>query len=170
MQSLGALIAAARRRTLQLVMGRAAEHRISAQQFWMVVTIQEAPGISQVEISDRTLADAASVSRALSGLSDRGLVSVATDPEDRRRTRVRLTPTGDLLARELLPAARELREGMVNGMTPAEVRWLCAALQRLLSNLEDLDGSRRAGAPRPSPTQHQIAPVQDRTERPGTAT
>lgn len=140
MQSLGALIAAARRASIQVVLERAAAHRLSAQQFWMVVTIHETPGISQVEISERTLADTASISRALSSLSERGLVETSTDPDDRRRSRVRLTPAGDRLAAELLPVARELREAMVTGMSPSEVHSLCTSLQRLIRNLDRLDG------------------------------
>ncbi len=138
MQSLGALIAAARRRTSQVILERVSEHRISAQQFWMIITIQETPGISQVEIAERTLSDTASISRALSNLTDRGLVETAPNPEDRRRTSVRLTPAGGRLASELAPVARELRSALVDGMSPTEVSSLGTLLERLIANLDRL--------------------------------
>jgi len=144
----GLLIAAARRRIKQAVLERVAGHRLTAQQFWLVVAIHEAPGISQAELAARTRADAPSVSRAVAGLAARGLVRAEDDPGDRRRSRSRLTPAGRKLARALLPVARELRAAMVAGMTPAEVVALCDALQRLIANLDRLDELDRRPAAR----------------------
>jgi len=136
--SVGPLIGAARRRLIQIVLERAGHHQLSALQFWMIFATRESPEISQVELSARMLADAASVSRALFRLSRRGLVQVATDPHDRRRSRVRLTPAGDRLAAELAPLARELRDALVKGLSPAEVGSLCDSLHRLIANLDEL--------------------------------
>ena len=136
--SVGALIGAARRRLTQIVLEHAGHHQLSALQFWLMFATRESPKISQVELSARVLADAASVSRALSGLSRRGLVQVASDPRDRRRSHVRLTPAGDRLAAELAPLARELRDALVKGMSPAEVCSLCDSLRRLIVNLDEL--------------------------------
>lgn len=143
----GLLIATARRRIKQVVLDRVAEHRLTPQQFWMLVAIREAPGISQVEISARTRDDPPSVSRALSSLCDRGLVRTHVDPGDRRRTLVRLTPAGRRLTAVLLPIARGLRERVVAGMSEAEVASLCALLKRVIANLDDLE---RASASRAS--------------------
>jgi DNA-binding MarR family transcriptional regulator len=138
----GLLIATARRRIKQAVFERVAGRQVTPQQFWMIVAIHETPGISQVEIADRTRADAPNVSRALSALSERRLVSVEADPGDRRRTRILLTPAGRALARELMPVARELRQAMVAGMSQAEIASLCSALQRLIANLDAAEARR----------------------------
>ncbi len=135
----GLLIAAARRRIKRAVLDRVAGWRLTAPQFWMIVVVEERPGISQVEIAARTRAEAPDVSRALSALTERGLVRTEADPEDRRRTQVWLTRSGARLARELSPVARSLREAMVAGMTREEVATLCAALQRVVANLDALD-------------------------------
>jgi DNA-binding MarR family transcriptional regulator len=60
------------------------------------------------------------------------------DPDDRRRTCVVLTAAGKRLARQLAPVAREIREAVVDGMTPAEIATLTSALQRIVDNLDRL--------------------------------
>ena len=135
----GLLIAAARRRIKRAVLDRVTEWRLTPQQFWMLIAIQEHPGISQVEIAGRTRAEAPDVSRALSALAERGLVRTEVDREDRRRTRVWLTRSGSRTTKELAPIARSLREAIVAGMSRDEIASLCTALQRVVENLDALD-------------------------------
>ncbi len=134
----GLLIAAARRSIKRAVLERIAGWRLTPQQFWMLVAIHETPGISGVEIAERTRANAPDVSRAYSTLAGRGLVRSEPDPEDRRRARIWLTRAGARMAKELMPVARSLRETIVAGMSPEEVASLCAALQRVVANLDAL--------------------------------
>jgi DNA-binding MarR family transcriptional regulator len=135
----GLLIAAARRRIKRAVLDRVTEWRLTPQQFWMLIAIQEHPGISQVEIAGRTRAEAPDVSRALSALAERGLVRTEVDPDDRRRTRVWLTRSGARTTKELAPIARSLREAIVAGMRREEIVSLCTALERVVENLDALD-------------------------------
>ena len=135
----GLLIAAARRRIKQVVLARIADRQLSVQQFWMIVAVEEHPGIFQAEIASRVRADAPSVSRALTALVERGVLRADPDPDDRRRTCVFLTPAGKRLARQLAPVAREIREAVVAGLTPAEIATLTSALQRIVSNLDRLE-------------------------------
>jgi DNA-binding MarR family transcriptional regulator len=135
----GILIAAARRRIKQAVLSRVADLGLTAQQFWMIVAIHEHPGISQAEIAHRVRADPPSISRALTPLVARKIARAEPDPADRRRMRVSLSPAGRRLARELAPVAREIREAVVAGMTPAEVAALNEALHRVVENLDHLE-------------------------------
>ncbi len=137
----GLLIAAARRRIKRAVLDRVAGRHLTPQQFWMLVAIQETPGISQVEIAARTRAEAPDVSRALAALADRGLVRSEVDPDDRRRTRVWLTRAGVRATKELAPIARSIREAVVAGMSRDEVASLCAGLERVVANLDALDAA-----------------------------
>ncbi len=140
----GLLIAAARRSIKRAVVDRVAGWRLTPQQFWMVVAIHETPGISGVDIANRTRANAPDVSRALAALADRGLVRAEPDPEDRRRARIQLTRAGARLAKELMPVARSLREAIVAGMSAEQVSSLCAGLQRVVENLDALEERREA--------------------------
>ncbi len=135
----GLLIAAARRRIKRAVLDRVAGRNLTPQQFWMLVAIQETPGISQVEIAARTRAEPPDVSRALAVLTRRGLVRSEVDPDDRRRTRVWLTRSGARTTKELAPIARSIRDAVVAGMSRDEVASLCAGLQRVVENLDALD-------------------------------
>ncbi len=138
----GLLIAAARRRIKQAVLARVADRQLTAQQFWMIVAVEEDPGISQAEIAARVRSDPPTVSRTLSALIERGIVLAEVDPEDRRRTRVLLTPAGRRLARSLALVAREIREAVVDGMSPVEVATLCGTLRRIVANLDRLEKRR----------------------------
>ncbi len=140
----GLLIAAARRSIKRAVVERVAGWRLTPQQFWMLVAVHERPGISGVDIVDRTRANAPDVSRALAALADRGLVRSEPDPDDRRRTRIWLTRAGARMTKELMPVARSIRDTIVAGMSPDEVASLCAGLQRVLANLDALDAPRAA--------------------------
>ncbi len=140
----GILIAAARRAIKQAVLARIAGRQLSAQQFWLVIAVEESPGASQAEIAARVRADPPAVSRALATLAERGLVRADPAPGDRRRSCLSLTPAGRRLARELAPLAREIRDAVVAGMTAEEIAALTAGLQRVVANLDGLD--RRASA------------------------
>ena len=81
----------------------------------------------------------------LTGLVDRaerdGVVVRRPDPSDRRLSRVYLTPKGQRLAEELLPAHAKLVSELLSGLDVAERR----ELRRLLGKLRDsLDRPRRA--------------------------
>src|SRR6266516_2462082 len=95
---LGLLIAVARRRFKQAVLVRAGRHRLSVQQFWMLIALAERPDVSQSRIAERLRGDAPTVSRTLSSLLERRLIRADLDPSDRRRTRVSLTAAGQRLA------------------------------------------------------------------------
>ena len=135
----GLLIAAARRAIKQAVLARIAGRQLTAQQFWLVIGVDEHPGISQAELAGRVRADPPAVSRALAALAERGIVRSTPDPDDRRRTCVHLTPAGRRLARDLAPLATEIREAIVAGMSAEEVAALTAALQRVVTNLDGLE-------------------------------
>jgi len=134
------LISAARRRIKQAVVARVTQHRLKPHQFWILVSLMESPGISQAALAERVRADAPTISRAISTLAERRLVRTESDPADRRRTRVFLTATGDRLAGELFPVARQIREAIEAGMSATDVAALRDGLRRVLANLDSLHG------------------------------
>jgi DNA-binding MarR family transcriptional regulator len=136
----GLLIAVARRRIKQAVLARAARHGLSLQQFWVLVALQEREGPSQGELAAALRMDAPTASRVVAALVRRRLVRTEVDALDRRRTHVLLTRTGIELARALTRSADEIRGALVHGMTAAEVEVLRVGLQRVITNMERLDG------------------------------
>ncbi len=135
----GFLITVARRRIKQAVLARAGRHGLSSQQFWVVVSLHERAGVSQGELAARMRVDAPTASRVIAALVRRKLVRTEVDPADRRRSRLLLTRTGSDVARELVRSAAEVRDAVVNGMSPTEVEALRRGLQRVIDNMERLD-------------------------------
>jgi DNA-binding MarR family transcriptional regulator len=135
----GLLIGLARRRIKQAVLGRAARHGLSFQQFWVLVSLHERRAESQSELAERMRVDAPTASRVLATLVRRRLVRVEQDPADRRRALLHLTRPGAALAADLAGIADEIRAAVVEGMSAAEVESLVRGLRKVISNLERLD-------------------------------
>ncbi len=139
-ESVGLLIAAARRLVKQAVSAEALRRGLSYQQFWFLVGIAETEGLSQRELSERLRTDAPTASRVIAGLVRLGLIRAGEDPRDRRRSALFLTPRGSALARRLVPVAAAVRAAMVEGMPESERDALRRSLRRVIANMERLVG------------------------------
>jgi DNA-binding MarR family transcriptional regulator len=135
---IGLLVSAARRRIKQAVLASAAPHRLAPQQFWFLVALLERPGMSQVELGERSLTDPPTTSRVVSVLARRRLVRADVDPRDHRCVRLSLTAAGERLAVELSSTAREIRSAVIEGMSQGEQDALRAGLRRVIANLDRL--------------------------------
>jgi DNA-binding MarR family transcriptional regulator len=142
----GVLFAALRRRLRQVVQAEARGHRLTPQQFWLLVEIEGAGPLSLGALADRLRMDAPTASRVVSTLTRRRLVRLAEDPADRRRLVIEATPEGADLAGRLRPVARELREALISGFTAPELAALRASLRRMVANLDRFE-ARRARRP-----------------------
>jgi DNA-binding MarR family transcriptional regulator len=118
------------------VQQRARALRLTAQQFWFLNAARELPGASLGEIARRQRMGAPTASRLADGLARRGLLRIAADDRDRRAVRVLLTPAGVKLADRVHPIALSLRAAVVRGMSRREQAALCAALRRVVANVE----------------------------------
>jgi DNA-binding MarR family transcriptional regulator len=149
-EPVGLLLAAIRRRLRQVVHAQARSHRLSPQQFWAIVTVEEVGPASLGALAERLKIDAPTASRIFATLTRRRLVRMAEDPADRRRLLLAATPEGAELAERLRPVARELRESLTAGFTAAELGMLRGALRRVLLNLDRFDARRARRPARPA--------------------
>jgi|1186.fasta_scaffold89888_2 DNA-binding MarR family transcriptional regulator len=133
----GLLIGAARRSIKMAVQRRARSMRLTAQQFWFLNAARELPGASLGEIARRQRMDPPTASRIAGGLARRGLLRADADLRDRRAVRVLLTPAGARLAERIQPIAASLRGAIVRGMSRREQAALCAALRRVVVNVDN---------------------------------
>ena len=147
-ENVGLLIAAARRSIKQAVGELARPYHLSAQRFWLMLRICEEEGLSLSELAARHRIDEPTASRIVSALAQRGLVRIADDPEDRRRSRLLLTEAGRSVAEQLRPLADELREATVEGLSAAERRMLAATLRRVVDNVERFTRKQRGDSSR----------------------
>ena len=138
-EPLGLLVGALRRRIKQAVDVRARRNRLSPQQFWLLVAILEVEGCSLRFLAERQRIDAPTASRVVGGLKHRGLVRFETDPADRRRGCLRLTPKGRALAQKMRSEAIEIREAVAAGLSDVEQERARVLLRHMLANLERFD-------------------------------
>jgi len=130
------LIAAARRSLRQVVQRSVEPLRLNPPQFWTLLALDEMSGASLGELARRQRIDAPAASRTVAALVRRGLVRFQLDRDDRRRSRLSLTRTGEDLVRKLRPIADDLRARLVSGMNPAEEEALGALLRKVIRNLD----------------------------------
>jgi DNA-binding MarR family transcriptional regulator len=146
-EPIGHLIGIARRRIKLAVLSRVRTLRLSPPQFWVLITLHEHSGSPLGELARRLRIDAPTASRVVTALKRRGLVRLATDPADRRRTRIDLSPQGEAMMPRLRPIAAAVREAVHEGMTAAEQEALRASLRKVIGNLERYErAAPRSGA------------------------
>ena len=148
-EHVGLLLAAIRRRIRQVVQAAAEGHRLSPQQFWALIGIEEAAPLSLGALAELQRMDQPTASRVVAALTRRKLVRMAEDPADRRRLVLATTAEGAELAARVRPIAREVRSAVVAGFSPTELAALRGSLRRILDNLDRFEarGMRRAGRP-----------------------
>jgi len=138
-EPIGLLISAVRRRIKQAVGAGVRQHRLTPQQFWVLVAALEEEGQSLGELGARLRMDQPTASRVVRALSDRGLLISAEDPEDRRRSVLRLTASGEKLAREVRSLAEEVRGAVDQALEPAEREQVRAALKKIIATIDRVE-------------------------------
>jgi len=140
-EPVGLLIGAARRRIKQAVGHRLRPHGLTPQQFWVLVAIRERAGLALRELAERLRLDQPTASRIVTLLRRRKLVRIGGHPADRRRCSLRLTGAGAELIGELYPLAREVREAVVQGMSPADQDRFRRLLRQVMTNMERFESA-----------------------------
>jgi MarR family transcriptional regulator for hemolysin len=136
---IGILLAAVRRRQRQTVEMRVRDLELSNQQFWLLVALVERKGETLAKILAALPMDQPTASRVLAALSRRKLVRLDSDPADRRRRRMALTPRGEQFGARCLAVAEEVRKAVVANFSPDEIATLRGWLRRMVDNLDELD-------------------------------
>jgi MarR family transcriptional regulator, lower aerobic nicotinate degradation pathway regulator len=145
----------------QFVAAQAEPLGLSIQQFWAIVAVAENACASQVELAARLHVDEATACRVVRALGEANLLAATRDPHDRRRVRLSLAPAGEVLARRLVPVARQVRGVIDSALTSEERAAMRASFDKVLARLGALlealpavptapPPAGRAPSPRPS--------------------
>jgi len=113
-------------------------------EMWTVLTrLVARDGQYQSELAAATYRDRPTMSRILAGMEQRELVSRGSDPEDRRKTRIYLTPKAREVVASTAPLAMRTRDRLYEGLKKKELKALRNALRIIeantLSALNDLE-------------------------------
>jgi DNA-binding MarR family transcriptional regulator len=109
---------------------------------WRVIAILgRFPGLSAVEVAERTMMDKVAVSRAVTKLIKNGRIDREFADADRRRSILNLSEEGRKVHDEIAPLALGIEDDLLHGLTDEQVATLNEIIERLLAR------ARLIGAP-----------------------
>ena len=110
---------------------------------WRVIAILgRFPGLSAVEVADRTMMDKVAVSRAVTKLVKNGRIDRQFADADRRRSILNLSEEGRQVHNEIAPLALAFEEDLLQGINEEDYKEFNIVLERLLAK------ARLIGTPR----------------------
>jgi DNA-binding MarR family transcriptional regulator len=101
---------------------------------WRVIAIVgRFPGLSAVEVADRTMLDKVAVSRAVTKLINAERIDREFADADRRRSILTLSEEGRKVHDEIAPLALEMEQDLLHGLNDDQVAMLNTVIERLLA-------------------------------------
>ena len=101
---------------------------------WRVIAILgRFPGLSAVEVADRTMMDKVAVSRAVTKLIKNGRIDRQFADADRRRSILNLSEEGQNVHNEVAPLALAFEEDLLHGISEENYEQFNIVLERLLA-------------------------------------
>lgn len=98
----------------------------------VIVVLGRYPGLSAVEVAERTLMDKVAVSRAVTRLIRNGRVDREFADADRRRSILNLSEKGREVLDEISPLALDIEATLLEGLSNDEIATLNSLMDRLL--------------------------------------
>jgi DNA-binding MarR family transcriptional regulator len=106
---------------------------------WRVIAILgRFPGLSAVEVAERTLMDKVAVSRAVTKLIKSGRIDREFADADRRRSILNLSEEGRQVHNEIAPLALEFERQLVEDITAEDSQRFNTTLEQLLDKARQL--------------------------------
>lgn len=104
---------------------------VTPTQYAALVKLHDLGEISQNRLGRLTAMDPATIQGVIKRLEERRLIERSGDPEDRRRTTLRLSPAGEELVVAMIPNGVKVSEATLAPLDAAERETLLALLRRL---------------------------------------
>jgi DNA-binding MarR family transcriptional regulator len=93
---------------------------VSTVQYGALQVIEHQPGIDQVTLAQATDTDRTTIVRVVDRLSEAGLISKQSNPDDRRSNRLRITAAGARLVRDVYEHAEASQQRLLSPLAPAD--------------------------------------------------
>lgn len=108
-----------------------APHGVTADQFVLMLALQESRTLTQRELADRISSDPSTVRAMLVLLEKNELIRRVSHPTDSRARSVELTANGKRKLKQLWKVGQVIREEMYGAMTPKEADMLIRLLRQI---------------------------------------
>lgn len=106
---------------------------LSIPEWRVIAVLGRFPGLSAVEVAERTLMDKVAVSRAVTKLIKTGRVDRQFADADRRRSILHLSEAGRKVHDEIAPLALKFEDDLLHGLSEEEIQTLNIVMERLLA-------------------------------------
>ena len=105
---------------------------VSIPEWRVIAVLGRYPGLSAVEVADRTLMDKVAVSRAVTKLIKTGRIDREFADADRRRSILNLSEEGKKVHNEIAPLALEFEQQLVQNISEDDYEKFNSILEQLL--------------------------------------
>jgi len=121
--------------TVSTTVARAYDKRfnVSIPEWRVIAVLGRFPGLSAVEVAERTLMDKVAVSRAVTKLIKNGRIDREFADADKRRSILNLSEDGKKLHDEIAELALQFERDLLQGFEDAEIDNLSNIMERLLA-------------------------------------
>jgi DNA-binding MarR family transcriptional regulator len=121
--------------TVSTTVARAYDKRfnVSIPEWRVIAILGRFPGLSAVEVAERTMLDKVAVSRAVTKLIKKGRIDRVFADADKRRSILNLTDEGHKLHDEIATLALDFERDLVEGLSAEELDQLNSLMERLLA-------------------------------------
>lgn len=106
---------------------------LSHAQWRVLAALDRGPALTISALAQEVLSQQPTLTKLVQRLARQGLVSLARDAQDQRRTLVTITPTGAALVRPLIAQARRHESRLLRALPAPERVLLKQNLQRLIT-------------------------------------
>ena len=121
--------------TVSTTVARAYDKRfnVSIPEWRVIAVLGRFPGLSAVEVAERTLMDKVAVSRAVTKLIKNGRIDREFADADKRRSILNLSEDGKKLHDEIAELALQFERDLLHGFSKDEMENLNSIMERLLA-------------------------------------
>jgi DNA-binding MarR family transcriptional regulator len=114
------------------------EFGLTIPQWRVIAVLARYPGLSAIEVAERTAMDKVAVSRAVQGLLAARRLVRSYDAGDRRRTRLRLSSAGKSVYTRVAPLALSYEKKLLGALSPTDRKALDRLVGRLIERAKRL--------------------------------
>ncbi len=113
---------------------KACGYNITIDQWLVLKTAVENPELSQKQLSKVLYKDNASITRMIQNLERKGFLSICPNPNDRRRTILKITEEGKKITGDVHKIALKNRERALTGISCDDIHTLRCMLHQIIDN------------------------------------